>query len=109
MFVSDELPEVAKSIAKRLEQMIGRGVIGFQFVQNLLGSLIGIEQFCGAAKLVLVASQVRHANIDQTVKRYVDHLVIQEFPPVILRSDFEVAIRFGQQLILDPFLVRLKS
>ena len=64
---------------KRLQQLIGRGMIRAQLCQHCAAaSLSGSSSFATCVELRLVLAQVGPADLQQLVERRVDHLVVCE-------------------------------
>ena len=84
LFLLDEADQAAESIAEALQQSIGLGMVLLQHAQHLLGRLVGIDLRGDALQLSLVLVQVVVANLQQTVERDLDHVVVEQLLAVEL-------------------------
>ena len=70
------LPRHPQHALCRRQMSSGGGMISLELLQDLFRRLAGIEQFGNATKLVLIAAQVRRADLEQPVERNIKHLVV---------------------------------
>ncbi len=71
--------QAAQHVAKRLQQIAGRGMVLRRFIQNLLRSALGIDLGGHLLELGLILAQVLRADFEQLIERRVDHLLVSSF------------------------------
>ena len=105
LVLGQKILQSAQSIAKRLQQLVRSGMVFFQFFQDLLRRLVGVE-FCRRIfECLLVQPQVGHTDLKQAIQRDINVLVIEKLFAEIVGADTEVAVCLRLQVFLYPLPV----
>ena len=98
----EKIDQAVEFGAERIQQPGGRGLIGDQGSQHLCGRLRRIELPGDAREFGLIAAQVRHADVEQSLQRQVHHLFVLQLAPEDVGPETEVPLRARQQFLTLP-------
>ena len=98
-----------EKVAGRSEELVGCGVDGGEFGEDLVGGLGGIELVGDAFELGLVFVEVGVGDLEQMVERDVDHLVVEELFAEGVGAEAVVAVGAGEEIGLHPGAVGLEG
>ena len=103
LLLLDELPQAAQSIAEGLQQLVGGRVVLAEIGQHGFRAAMWIDLGGDLFELLLVAPQVRIADLEQAIQGNVHHLVVQQLLAEILSSQAKIAVRDWQQVFAEKF------
>ena len=105
----DVVLQSCQDVAKRLQQMIGRGMIARRVVENLLRRLGRVDFRGGLLESLLVRRKSAIPICEQLVQRDVDHLFVQQLFLKQIGADPKIAVRARQEVVFQKALIAFQG
>ena len=67
------------------------------------------QQLRDVLEVLLVAAQVRHADVVETIEIHVYHLVVEQLLAEVVGADAEVTVGTREQILLQPIQILLQG